>query len=75
VPVRTTSTTPATKAPEVVFEPDEAPTFAAGSRVSHRLFGEGTVVGQRGGGRSATVVVRFDGERGPRVIAARFLQT
>jgi len=74
VPVKTTPTPAAPTTPEVVFEPDEAPAFAAGARVSHRLFGEGTVVGQRGGGRSATVVVRFDGERGPRVIAARFLQ-
>ena len=49
------------------------PSFSAGARVQHRLFGEGTVVGQRGGGRMATVLVRFDGERGPRVIASRFL--
>ena len=49
------------------------PSFSAGARVQHRLFGEGTVVGQRGGGRMATVLVRFDVERGPRVIASRFL--
>ncbi len=47
--------------------------FAAGDRVQHKLFGEGSVVGMRGGGRNATVLVRFDAERGPRVIAARFL--
>jgi len=54
-------------------ETDGDASFNAGDRVRHKLFGEGSVVGQRGGGRNATVLVRFDAERGPRVIAARFL--
>lgn len=74
VPVTRPTTLPPSPAAAMIVEPDEAPSFNAGARVTHRLFGEGTVVGQRGGGRNATVVVRFDGERGPRVIAARFLQ-
>ena len=57
---------------EVVLD-DDGSDFAAGSRVSHRLFGEGVVIGNRGSGRSAFVVVRFDAERSPRVIAQRYL--
>ncbi len=80
-PVGTTaaSTTPATSQSPMMQAAladgggDNEPTFNAGARVNHKLFGEGTVVGQRGGGRMATVLVRFDGERGPRVIASRFL--
>ncbi len=77
VPVKTatTQTSSSTTTPELIVEPDLAQGFRAGARVSHRLCGDGTVVGQRGAGTAATVVVRFDGERGPRVIAARFLAT
>ena len=49
---------------------EEAALFNAGARVSHRLFGGGTVVGQRG---SSNILVRFDAERSPRLIAARHL--
>jgi len=48
--------------------------FAAGARVMHRDFGAGTVVGMRGSGARASALVRFDDERGPRVIVARYLQ-
>ena len=49
--------------------------ISAGMRVFHRLFGEGTVVGMRGAGRSAAALVRFDEERQPRVIIVRHLKT
>ena len=48
--------------------------FAAGTRVIHRDFGAGTVVGMRGTGARASALVRFDDERGPRVIVARYLK-
>jgi hypothetical protein len=41
----------------------------------HRHFGDGSVVGVRGSGRLANVLVRFDAERSPRLIAARHLTT
>ena len=54
---------------------DEEPAiFNAGARVSHRLFGGGVVVGQRGSGKLANILVRFDAERSPRLISARHLQ-
>ena len=62
----------------VVHDREERPAptgpFAAGTRVLHRDFGAGTVVGMRGGGSKATALVRFDDERGPRVIVARYLR-
>ncbi len=48
--------------------------YAAGARVFHRHFGDGSVVGTRGSGRMANVLVRFDAERSPRLIAARHLK-
>ena len=66
-------TTATTTSTTVVL--DEQPAlFAAGSRVTHRLFGGGSVVGQRGSGHSANILVRFDSERAPRLIAGRHLQ-
>jgi DNA helicase-2/ATP-dependent DNA helicase PcrA len=66
---------PASPAASSTVVLDEEPAaFVAGARVSHRLFGEGTVVGQRGSGRAANILVRFDAERAPRLIAARHLQ-
>jgi DNA helicase-2/ATP-dependent DNA helicase PcrA len=44
-----------------------------GCRVDHKVFGSGTVVGFRGGGRTRAALVRFDTERAPRVIIARHL--
>ncbi|MCC7070424.1 MAG: UvrD-helicase domain-containing protein [Deltaproteobacteria bacterium] len=49
--------------------------FAAGTRVIHRDFGAGTVVGLRGSGSKAAALVRFDDERAPRVIVTRYLKT
>jgi DNA helicase-2/ATP-dependent DNA helicase PcrA len=49
--------------------------FAAGARVFHRLFGDGTIVGRRGAGRALNCLVRFDSERAPRLIAARHLKS
>jgi DNA helicase-2/ATP-dependent DNA helicase PcrA len=58
----------------VVVDGDgEGGAFATGDRVAHRLFGEGTIVGQRGSGRALNCLVRFDSERAPRLIAARHL--
>ncbi len=48
--------------------------LTAGDRVFHRLFGDGSVVGVRGSGRSSNALVRFDAERAPRLIAARHLK-
>jgi DNA helicase-2/ATP-dependent DNA helicase PcrA len=48
--------------------------FSAGDRVFHRHFGDGAVVGVRGAGRLANVLVRFDAERAPRLIASRHLK-
>ena len=45
-----------------------------GDRVLHASFGEGLVIGARGSGPDATVVVRFPGI-GERRIVARFLST
>ncbi|MBI1949004.1 MAG: UvrD-helicase domain-containing protein [Deltaproteobacteria bacterium] len=53
---------------------EPAGAFAAGARVIHRDFGAGTVVGLRGSGARASALVRFDDERGPRVIIARYLR-
>jgi energy-coupling factor transporter ATP-binding protein EcfA2 len=53
---------------------DDVPGFSTGDRVFHRLFGDGTIVGQRGAGRALNCLVRFDSERAPRLIAARHLK-
>jgi DNA helicase-2/ATP-dependent DNA helicase PcrA len=44
-----------------------------GTRVWHKHFGVGVVVGMRGFGKNAAALVRFDDERQPRVIVARHL--
>jgi DNA helicase-2/ATP-dependent DNA helicase PcrA len=55
---------------------DAAGHFGTGDRVFHRLFGDGTVVGARGGGRGAQhLLVRFDSERAPRLVVSRHLKT
>jgi DNA helicase-2/ATP-dependent DNA helicase PcrA len=48
--------------------------WSPGDRVWHPQYGAGTVVSLRGAGRLASALVRFDGERGPRVIVTRFLR-
>ncbi len=44
-----------------------------GARVWHKSFGEGVIVGVRGGGKMTAALVRFEDDRQPRVIIARHL--
>ena len=53
---------------------DDAPAISTGARVWHKSFGEGSVVGVRGNGGAASALVRFDGDRQPRMIIARHLE-
>jgi len=57
-----------------VSDVSDVTSYATGARVFHRLFGDGIVVGARGGGRALNCLVRFDSERAPRLIAARHLK-
>jgi DNA helicase-2/ATP-dependent DNA helicase PcrA len=52
---------------------DTSPDVGAGARVHHEVFGAGSVVGLRGAGKNQSALVRFDGERAPRVIILRHL--
>jgi len=73
----TSSMTPSSTTTALVVEGegDDVVAFSTGDRVFHRLFGDGTVVGARGGGRALNCLVRFDSERAPRLIAARHLKS